>query len=65
MTARVIIQALYFQITKENIAKTISLSADQFLDVDKKGKIIGLKVILSDKNSTKAKKKTILSTNLP
>lgn len=35
-------KALYFHMTKGKVAKTVSLGKDQFLDVDKKGKMIGL-----------------------
>lgn len=41
--------------TKGKVAKTISLGKDQFLDVDKKGKMIGLEV-LPNKIPPEAKK---------
>lgn len=49
-------KALYFQMTEGKVAKTITLGKDQFLDVDKKGKIIGLEVLLLNKIPTDAKK---------
>lgn len=49
-------KALYFHMTDGKIAKTVSLGKDQFLDVDEKGNIIGLEVLLSSKISPEAKK---------
>lgn len=49
-------KALYFQMTKGKVAKTVSLGKDQFLDVDKKGKMIGLEVLLPSKIPTETKK---------
>ena len=49
-------KALYFQITKGKVAKTVSLGKDQFLDVSKNGKIIGLEVLLLNKIPIEAKK---------
>ncbi len=48
--------ALYFHMRKGKIARTISLGKDQFLDVDKDGKMVGLEVLLSDKIPAGAKK---------
>ncbi len=49
-------KALYFQMTKGKVAETISLGKDQFLDVSKNGKIIGLEVLLPNKIPIEAKK---------
>jgi uncharacterized protein YuzE len=49
-------KALYFQMIKGKVAETVSLGKDQFLDVSKNGKIIGLEVLLPNKIPVKAKK---------
>ena len=48
--------ALYIYMRKEKAARTIPLGGDCFLDVNKKGKMVGLEVLLSDKIPAGAKK---------
>jgi len=48
-------KSLYFYMAGGKVAKTISLGKDHFLDVDKKGKMVGLEVLLPNKIPTEAK----------
>ena len=38
--------AIYFQMRNDKVAKTVSLHNDHFLDINKKGKIVGHEVLL-------------------
>lgn len=49
-------KALYFHMTKGKVEKTVPIGKDQFLDVGKKGKMIGLEVLLPNKIPPEAKK---------
>lgn len=49
-------KALYVQITKGKVFETVSLGKDQFLDVNKNGKIIGLEVLLPNEIPAEVKK---------
>jgi len=49
-------KALYFHMTQGRVTKTLSLGKDQFLDVDKNGKMVGLEVLLPNKIPIEAKK---------
>ncbi len=48
-------KALCLHMTKGRVAKAMSLGKDQFIDVDKKGKAVGLKVFLPNKIPSEAK----------
>ena len=43
--------AMYVQLRKEKIAKTIPLGKDRFIDVNEKGKMVGIEVLISTNTS--------------
>jgi len=53
-------RALCFYMAEGKVARTASLGKDRFLDVDEKGKTVGLEVLLPDKIPTGAEE-TILN----